>query len=403
MLALRLCGLATACAVAAFATGSVRAAMVAPSACPAPTPLPAGVKKPPQGASATQLANFLLALPQRKPCDVARFTSTFAPTPPQFTKPVPGLYPEGPPMKLLTKPPPSEAVVRAQLSAFLKDSAAKAATLKLFDRPDVKTAIADPNLRAAFVSLKGTLAESVIDFFLARKAFAQWATVPQRTLIAAPAGNAILFSSRYQSEHFALLIGMFAHEILHHDFSASATEEVLLHAVNNTVHLQLLSRHPELATARTELTRFMNSDVLFFMNSRTPGASRSAIVVPKGRGTAPGSAQSRRDFYAHGKDFSKFGREPSPNDADPAPQVFASVVRKLLAPGVALPKPLTYSKKTVDLFSKMNDTWLSPVDRLRVSVLLGLVSMEEITAYTGLTRPKAISAFRLAPILKAMT
>ena len=82
--------------------------------------------------------------------------------------------------------------------------------------------------------------------------------------------------------------------------------------------------------------------------------------------------------------------------------MLAAVLRKLLAPGVALPKPLTYSKTTAELFSRMNDTWLSPADRLRVSVLLGLVSMDEITTYTGLSRAKAVSTFRLAPILAAM-
>jgi hypothetical protein len=34
--------------------------------------------------------------------------------------------------------------------------------------------------------------------------------------------------------------------------------------------------------------------------------------------------------------------------------------------------------------------------------MVGLVSMEEITAYTGLSREKAVSMFRLTPILAAM-
>ena len=78
------------------------------------------------------------------------------------------------------------------------------------------------------------------------------------------------------------------------------------------------------------------------------------------------------------------------------------MLRKLLAPGVAIPKPLTYSKKTAQLLSRMNDTWLSPVDRLRVSVLLGLVSVDEIVKYTGLSRANAVTTFELAPILAAM-
>ena len=134
-----------------------------------------------------------------------------------------------------------------------------------------------------------------------------------------------------------------------------------------------------------------------------PGSSRSAIIAPGGRGTAPGSTRSRRDLYGHGKEWNLFRQQPpSPTDSGPAPPVFADVLRGLLASNVAVPKPLTYSKKTAELMGKSNDTWLSPIDRLRVSVLLGLVSMEEIVKYTGLTRAKAVAMFRLAPILAAM-
>jgi hypothetical protein len=71
-------------------------------------------------------------------------------------------------------------------------------------------------------------------------------------------------------------------------------------------------------------------------------------------------------------------------------------------PGIRVSKPVTYSKKTALLFSRMNDTWLSPVERLRISVLIGLVSVEEITRHTGLSRAKSISTFELGPILSAM-
>jgi hypothetical protein len=86
----------------------------------------------------------------------------------------------------------------------------------------------------------------------------------------------------------------------------------------------------------------------------------------------------------------------------PAPPAFRAILANLLAPRTA-PKSPDFSTKTAQLFSKMNDTWLSPVDRVRISVLLGLVSMEEITAYTGLNRAKTIATFRLSPILAAMS
>ena len=64
-------------------------------------------------------------------------------------------------------------------------------------------------------------------------------------------------------------------------------------------------------------------------------------------------------------------------------------LRHLLRPGVAIPAPLMFDERTASLFSRMNDRWLSPVERLRVSVLLGVISLEEITAYTKLSRAKA--------------
>lgn len=391
-------------AAAAVAVGGSSAATGSGAACAKPRPIPAGMTKPARGASADKLANFLLALPQRRPCDVNLFTSTFQPTPPQFPKPVSGAYPEGRPMPLAAGAPASEAELRSQLAAFLAGVPGRARALRLFDSPTVEAKLADPTLRAALLSLYGTVAEPLVGFYLSRDyAATQFAVTVKRTQIAGGSGTAILFSRRYQGEHFALLAGIFAHEILRHDSGASATEEVLLHAIKTTVHMQLLSRHPELATSGTELARYMNQEVLIFVNSRQPGSSRSVIIAPDGRGTAPGSSYSKRDLYTHGKDFSLLGNSPGPGDVGPAPRVFRPLLRTLLAPGVKIPSAPTYSKKTAQLFSRMNDTWLSPVDRLRVSVLLGLVSMDEVVMYTGLSRTQAIARFHLAPILAAMS
>lgn len=382
-------------------TVSAGAAPHRAAGCPAPKPLPASVKRPPASSSPTQLANFLLALPQRKPCDVNLFTSTYVIGDTRIA----GAYPEGRPMQPLPSATPTEANVRAELVAFLGSSPGKAATLSLFDRSDVKTKLPDPRLRASLAALRGTVAEPVIAYFLE----ATYARAPQFGGVpgvyvgfaaGGPGSRYITFNRRYESEHLGLLSAIFAHEVLHHDSPNSATEEVMLHALTAVVHMQLLVRYPRLATSGTELSRSMNDLSLVFANSRTRGSSKSAIFAPGGMGTAPDSDKSQRDLAGHSKDF--LGGQPvRPTDNTPAPPVLATVLRKLLASGVALPKPLTYSKKTAELFSRMNDTWLSPVDRLRVSVLLGLVSVEEIVAYTGLTRAKAISTFRLAPILAA--
>jgi hypothetical protein len=396
VLALRLVGLASACAFAVLAVGSVRAAPDAASACPAPKPLPAAVKRPPKGASATQLANFLLALPQRKPCDVSMFTS-------RYDSGTVGLYPEGSAMVPASGPVLTEDQARAQLGAFMRGSPKRGEALRLYGAEQVKAKIAEPSLRAAFAAVVGTPGGSTLSSLvkLPTVTTIRYGGVSNPTAVAQASGSSVLVNRRYASEHFGLLIGVIPHEILHHDNAVPGVEEAILNGLTAIVYLQTLARHPELATSGTELSREKNDEALRLLNSRSPGSSRAALVVPNGRGIAPGSARTASDvftFYLR-SEVGRPGGNADPSATAPAPPILAAILRAFLAPGVKLPKPLTYSKKTAELFSKMNDTWLSPVDRLRVSVLLGLVSMEEITAYTGLSRAKAIATFRLAPIL----
>lgn len=141
----RLCGIALV-ALAVVVVASAQAGTERSAACPAPKPLPAGVKKPAKGANATQLANFVLALPQRKPCDVNLFTSA-------FWNGRPGAYPQGRPMRPATGSVPSESKVRAQLVAFMRGSPNRAAALRLFDQAEVRARIASPSLRAAYAAI----------------------------------------------------------------------------------------------------------------------------------------------------------------------------------------------------------------------------------------------------------
>jgi hypothetical protein len=377
--------------------GTERSAVCAP-----PKPLPAGTKRPPANATPTQLASFLLALPQRKPCDIGLFTSKFQPGD------WPGLYPDGPPMQPLPRTTPTEATARAQLASFLTGSPVRSAALALFDRADVKAKMPDPTLRAALAALRGTAGEPAIDLFLRsplldapRFGGLGVQMLGRASIVGYPNRKiAIIVNVRHQAEHPALLSTTVMHEILHHDVvPASFPEEILLNWVAGVVHMQMLARQPALAMGGTELSRFMNEWALELTNSRAPGSHRIALVVPNGRGVAPGSPLNVPDFWTFMTNVYK--KNPTRNDAvAPAPAAFRAILAKLLAPGVA-PKTAVFSKKTAQLFSRMNDTWLSPVDRLRVSVLLGLVSVEEIVAYTGLTRARAIATFRLAPILAA--
>jgi hypothetical protein len=385
-------------AVAGLAlSASAQARSERAAACPAPKKLPASLKLPAASASPAKLASFLLALPPRKPCDVNLFTS-------KYVTANNGFYPEGSSMQPAAGPVPSEAEVRAQLDAYLQGSPEHANALRVFDDPAAKAKISSPTILAAFAALYGTAGESTVDLLLGAGYSVRFGGIPQQEAVAMVAGapnRIVLFNRRYESEHFALQIGVIAHEILHHDAANNATEEAILNATTALIHMQVLNRHPELAHTGTELSRQLNDLVLLFVNSRAPGASRSAIVAAAGKGIAPGSARSQPDFLTFflkrkGLLYSDASVTP------PAPPAFASVLREVLAPGVAIPAPLLFDKPTASLFSRTNDRWLSPVERLRVSVLLGLVSMDEITAYTKLSRAKATATFKLAPVLAAM-
>ena len=70
-----------------------------------------------------------------------------------------------------------------------------------------------------------------------------------------------------------------------------------------------------------------------------------------------------------------------------------------LLPGVTLPNPLNYDQTTAGLFEHMADPNLTPVVRLRISVLLQLVSVSQIATKLGITSAQAIATFGLQPIL----
>ena len=324
---------------------------------------------PPPNASPAKLAAFLLALPQHKPCDVDLFASKFANGTPWFD-------PEGTAIFPAPAPPPDEAQVRGKLEEFMSGSPDAAKALALFDRADLKAKLDDPTLRASLAALYGTVAEPVIDEFLARTYVRPphfCGCLPSAAGIAAATGGGtfIAFNNRYQNEHFALLSGIFAHEILHQSaVSATAPEEVILNTLTALVHTQILNSAPALARSRTELSRYMNDWPLMLLNSRPPGTSRSAVIAPKGRGNHPGSARTQPDLWSHSVDFHALGRKADAQTSTPAPAVLGAVIRSVAAKGVTLPTPLTFSKQTRGLLSPMNDRWLSPVERLRVSVLL---------------------------------
>ena len=210
--------LGSALAVTLVASVSAAAAPHRTAACAAPKPLPASLKRPPAGATATQFANFLLALPQRKPCDVNLFTSTF----PGGTK---GTYPEGERMSRPSGPVTDERV-RTQLAEFMPAGSKRARALSLFGRADVKAKIPEPTFRAAFAALVGTPGEADDRRSFGRgrmpadppcRRHASEGAVADRRLRPAVEQSIVINAQLPVRALRVAQLGVIPHEILHHD------------------------------------------------------------------------------------------------------------------------------------------------------------------------------------------
>lgn len=321
-----------------------------------------------------------MAEDQRKPDDVDLFT--------------PQAYADASPMESASGPKLSQEQVRRQLVRFLdqqfrKDAASVRRTLSLYDSPAVRTRIADPALRAAYAAMVDTLWEPTIDHFLNSGRFTTvtfGATIhPDSVAESVNNGDGtrrIVFNQRYDRENFALFIGVVGHEIMHDDSANSGSEEAILHGLTAMVHAQVVSRHPELAYAGTELTRRTNTAVLAWLNSKNRDSPDSQLVAPEGLGVFPGGQISAPDFW------SLFG---NPTDSSPAPAgIFTEVLALLGLPGSSV-----FDKPTAATFGRADDSWLSYPDRVGLNILLQAITVKEIAREHDLSKDRVIRILSL--------
>ena len=107
-------------------------------------------------------------------------------------------------------------------------------------------------------------------------------------------GTVIFFDARYQNEHFAQLSGILAHEILHqYPGNSTPAEEVILNTLTALVHMQVLSRQPEVATLGTELSRYLNDWVLMLVNSRSSWVAEERGRRSEGEGNSAGKREKQ--------------------------------------------------------------------------------------------------------------
>lgn len=375
----------------------------APASQPGPVPAPASqpgpVPDPP-----SDLANKALALAQHVPWNINLFTSLHLPGPWD------GFYPAGSAMAPGDRPPPSETEAREQLNVYLEghladDPRARAAALAIYDGADAKAMVAAPLLRAALAGLTGTLLEPTIDHLLSSGRFAEVRFAPLGPTrvagVTVPSGGGpatIVFNSRYSGEPFEHLIATMGHEILHDDALVSGPEESVNYALTAMVNMQLLSRSPKLARGGSELARTMNTWMLQFINSRESGSPDSKIYAPTGLGTAPGSDQSTTDLWAYALLPGIGGGDASTPRAAPLESILESVLRA----GTAIPATGSFDQATAEVFGSLGDKWLTDVQRAQISVLLQIVTVDEVAAAAGIGAQQVIGELALQPYLDAI-
>jgi len=293
----------------------------------------------------------------------------------------------------------TEQQIRDQMPAFLNawyggDAVKVDAALAVFDAAQTETMVPDPDLRAALASLKGTNWEPQLTDFLAGANFnpSRYGGLPNTVQArSALEGNkfTIIVNARYNAEHFSRKIPLWVHEIGHHDAPNTHDEERTLHAIEALAWGQVLHAHPGFAHENTELTRVLNSYLLRFLNSRAKGSPQSEIVAPTGVGTAPGSPYNTTDFASAITQPAQTGDTAAP----------ASVLQVLAGLGV---NGTQYGPALDDAFENLNDIWLDDKTRVQISVLLLLVTVDEIAQATGLSQQQITDTLELQPYLDAI-
>lgn len=208
-----------------------------------------------------------------------------------------------------TVPAAANNVTTAQLksqlgSTLLKrldgDSWTTQQTVNKMDDAALTQTIPNPRLRAALLSLKGTVGQASIDAVTGGTFQSiQFGTTPSGAntiaeVIPPAAGQtkpSIVVNSKYQYEDFRLLGSILSHETLHQDPANGGKEELINNVVDSTTYGEALLTNPELATSGTELTRRLNTKLMARVNSRDAnGALRittaQSNVYPNGTALA---------------------------------------------------------------------------------------------------------------------
>jgi hypothetical protein len=199
----------------------------------------------------------------------------------------PPYYPEAQALSPAGGPRPSdsELLSEARTLTAARDPSLSDAAARRFEDPALAQRVPDPALRAALVSLLGTVAAPAVDWYASSPRFTRVEFGPvgdgaiAKSITETGGGQRIVIDSRFRDERPALLSVVLAHEAFHSDGRASDLEELVAVAVQALVHMQQLLADPTIADERTELAQSTNAWVVIRLNTHEAGSSDLRLVL----------------------------------------------------------------------------------------------------------------------------
>ncbi len=294
---------------------------------------------------------------------------------------------------------PSANSVRSSLSTFLSakvtagklTSAQRTSRLNQFTNSANIAIIPDANIRAAVISLAGTIAESAIDayFGTANLTGRTWSTVEadgSRFGVDARYAETRIVNGRlqtiinpvYQGEDFRSLSALLAHEALHQDNPSSIREETITNAIETLVWAEQLDIDATPADNGTQLVARQNFRLLSLLNSgrsnfpnvgtgagvlRSPAGGVLAGGTPVGgvSGQTISSFEQDLDVEYRGRGFGDFGDQPGNVTLN------AYINRAINTTG----RTYNFSQTTLDTLDR-SQTVINPVVAIKLAGILKL-------------------------------
>ena len=259
----------------------------------------------------------------------------------------PPYYPEVPQAAAAGRPEQApgadELGQRAEQLVGARDAALVSRARELYADPRLEQLVPHPALRAAVVSLLGTLAEPAIDWLLEGRRFAlvDFGELDGPEIAQSQTGadgrQRIVVASRLAYEEPGLLsvVSLTSPPC---GRRVSDLEELVATALQALVHMQQLLADPALANGLTELSQSTNAWVLIRFNTRAEGSATLRLVLPDGGPSVLPGGLDRPHFAA----FFDPAADPTPGNP-----YLAALVGTVAVAGP--PPELDFAVETVEL------------------------------------------------------